>query len=141
MRTPWHLWLVGIVSLLWNAVGAFDYSATQFAWEPYMSQFTPEQRSYFESFPVWVVAAWALAVWLSVAGSLLLLFRSAFAAPCLGIVLIAMALTFAHNFFLSEVTMAEVVGPEALTFSLAIVVVAVAQFLYARWMRRRGVLG
>jgi len=24
-NTPKHLWVVGVVSLLWNAVGAFDY--------------------------------------------------------------------------------------------------------------------
>lgn len=141
MRAPWHLWLVGIVSLLWNAMGAFDYSATQFAWESYMSQFTPEQRTYFDSFPAWVVSTWALAVWLSVAGSLLLLLRSALAAPCLGIALVAMAATFLHNFVLSDVSMTEIAGPEALGFSAAIAAVAVALFLYARAMRRRGVLG
>ena len=29
--TPWHLWVVGVVSLLWNAFGGYDFimSATQ----------------------------------------------------------------------------------------------------------------
>jgi len=24
-RTPWHVWLVGIVALLWSSFGAMDY--------------------------------------------------------------------------------------------------------------------
>jgi hypothetical protein len=26
--TPWHLWLVGVLALLWNSFGAFDYVMT-----------------------------------------------------------------------------------------------------------------
>jgi hypothetical protein len=29
MRTPVHLWIVGILSLLWNAMGCFDYVMTR----------------------------------------------------------------------------------------------------------------
>src|SRR3546814_7159427 len=29
VKTPWHLWVVGVLSLLWNAVGAFDYTMTK----------------------------------------------------------------------------------------------------------------
>ena len=24
-RTPWHLWVVGVLSLLWNCYGGYDY--------------------------------------------------------------------------------------------------------------------
>ena len=66
-KTPVHLWIVGILALLWNAVGCFDYFATQTKLESYMSNFTPEQLEYFYGFPAWADAAWAIAVW----GSLL----------------------------------------------------------------------
>ena len=56
-RRPWHLWLVGILGLLWNLVGAYDYLMTQTQNVSYMSQFTPEQLEYFYGFPTWVVAA------------------------------------------------------------------------------------
>ena len=42
-RAPWHLWVVGIISLLWNAMGAFDYLMSQTRNEQYMAAFTPEQ--------------------------------------------------------------------------------------------------
>ena len=28
-KTPWHLWVIGIVATLWNAGGAYDYTMTQ----------------------------------------------------------------------------------------------------------------
>ena len=28
-RAPMHLWIVGVLSLLWNAMGVFDYLATK----------------------------------------------------------------------------------------------------------------
>jgi len=140
MKAPWHLWVVGFVTLLWNGMGAVDYLMTQLRYEPYMAQFTDAQRAYFESFPAWVVASWALAVWLSVAGSVLLLMRSRHAATVLGYVLAFMAITFIHNFVLAEVKMTEIVGKEAAWFTAAIIVVAILLWRYARVMRRRGVL-
>ena len=73
VKAPRHLWVVGIVAVLWNAIGVFDYSATQLRIESYMSQFTAEQLAYFYGFPAWAVAAWAIAVWSSLLGSLALL--------------------------------------------------------------------
>ena len=34
---PKHLWIVGILSLLWNAMSAFDYKMTQTKNESYMA--------------------------------------------------------------------------------------------------------
>ena len=62
-KAPWHLWVIGVLTLLWNAMGAFDYLMTQTQNEAYMSEFTPEQLEFFYNFPSWMVAFWALAVW------------------------------------------------------------------------------
>ena len=140
MRAPWHLWLIGIVSLIWNGFAAADYDMTQIQFEPYMSQFTDEQRAYFLSFPSWVQGSWALAVWLSVLGSILLLVRSRYAGAFFGLALIFLAATFVHNFLLAEVRLDEIAGTEALWFSLVIVIVAILLWFYARTMRRLGVL-
>ena len=75
-RTPWHLWVMGVVALLWSAMGALDYVMTQTMNEAYMSQFTPEQLAFFTSFPTWVVAAWAVAVWGGVLGATMLLMKA-----------------------------------------------------------------
>jgi hypothetical protein len=137
-RIPRHLWIVGGLSLLWNAVGAFDYTATQMRLESYMSQFSAEQLAYFYGFPAWAVAAWAIAVWSSLLGSLCLLLRKAWAVPLFGIALAGMVFTALYNFVLTD-GMA-MVGTGGLVFTAVIWVIAISLFFYARAMARRGVL-
>ena len=136
---PKHLWIVGILSLLWNGMGAFDYLMTQTKNEGYMSQFTPEQLEYFYSFPTWVEAAWAIAVWSAVVGSVLLLMTKRVAVWVFLTALGAMVLTTIYNFGLSNGL--EVMGDGfSLVFTGVIFVVSVALFLYARAMAAKGVL-
>lgn len=138
--TPRHLWVVGIVALLWNAMGAMDYVMTQTRNEAYMSQFTPEQLAFFYGFPTWVVAAWAIAVWTGVLGAVLLLLRKRLAVPVFLASLVAMVITTLHNFVLSDGM--EVMGGDAMAlgFTVVIFLVAIALFLYAQAMQKRGTL-
>lgn len=137
-RTPWHLWLVGVLGLLWNSVGAYDYVMTQTRNESYMNQFTPEQLEFFYGFPTWVVASWAVAVWGGMLGALLLLFRKRLSVPVLLISFLAMIVTSIHNFLLSDAL--EVLGGVGVGFSVFIFAVALGLWLYARAMAQRNVL-
>lgn len=138
-KTPWHLWMVGVLSLLWNSVGAMDFTMTQTRNESWMKQFTPEQLEYFYGFPLWVVVAWGVATWGSLIGSVLLLLRRRFAVTINLVVIVAMALTFTHNFLLSD-GMKVMGGGGTLIFTAIIVVVGVFLYVYARAMARRAVL-
>lgn len=136
--TPWHLWVVGALAVLWNGVGAFDYLMTQTQNESYMGQFTPDQLEYFYGFPTWVVVFWALAVWGGVLGSLLLLMRKRLAVPVLLVSFVSMIVTSVHNFLLSDGL--DVMGTGGAAFSGLIFVVALGLWLYARAMAKREVL-
>ena len=137
-KTPLHLWIVGAMALLWNAVGAFDYAATQFRMEGYMSQFTPEQLEYFYGFPTWAIAAWATAVWFAVFGSVALLLRRRLAYALFLVSLAAMLTSTVHSFVLSDG--AAVMGKEGVMFSGLIVVIGLLLPWYAKIMADRGVL-
>jgi hypothetical protein len=137
-RVPRHLWIVGTLAVLWNAVGAFDYSASQMRLESYMSQFTPEQLEYFYGFPAWAVAAWAVGVWFSLVGSLGLLLRRSWATWLFGAALAGLAVTTLYNFVLSDGL--AMMGQGAAVFSAVIWIIALALFFYARSMSKRGVL-
>ena len=141
MKTPWHIWLIGIVSLLWNGAGAFDYVMTTTRNAAYMSQFTPDQLEFFYIFPVWFMASWAIAVWAAVLGSVLLLLRSGYAPLVFALSLLGLIGTSLYSFVLSDVSYVALVGTAAIWFTLAIGVVAVLLWLYARAMRQNGVLG
>jgi len=138
VATPWHLWLVGVLALLWNSIGAFDYLMTQTRNASYMGQFTPEQLAYFYAFPAWVVSTWALSVWGGVLGSLLLLLRTRWAVTVFGVSLVTMVITTIYNFALTNG--ADVMGAFGVIFSVVIFAIAVALFLYARHLARVGVL-
>jgi len=137
--TPWHVWLVGGLALLWNSVGAFDYVMTETRNAAYMSAFTPEQLAYFYGFPAWVVATWALSVWSGVLGSVLLLLRKRWAVPVFGVSLATFVLTSYYNFVLTN-GLEIMGGAGGLIFSAVIFVIAVALFFYARRLARVGAL-
>src|SRR6186713_3207696 len=80
---PWHLWLIGIVGGLWSAMGLISFTLTQMNVEAVMSRFPPQQRAYFESFPLWADAFWGIGVFGGVIGSVLLLLEKRLAFPVL----------------------------------------------------------
>ncbi len=138
-KTPLHLWIVGVLSLLWNFMGAFDYYMTQSKNEAYMAKFTPEQLEYFYGFPAWVGGAWAIAVWGALAGSILLLLRKKMSEGLFLAALVAMVLTTFYGYVLANGL--EVSGDLfSLAFTAVIFVFSVALYLYARALAKRGVL-
>jgi hypothetical protein len=119
-------------------VGAFDYLMTQTRNESYMGRFTPEQLDAFSAFPAWLVASWALAVWGGVLGAVLVLLRRRLAQPVLLVSLMGMTATAIHNFSFANGLYAT--GGTGPAFVLLIFSIALGLWLYARAMRRRGVL-
>jgi hypothetical protein len=139
MKAPWHLWAVGLVSLLWNGFGAFDFTMTATRNPSYMGAFTPEQLDYFYSFPIVAVLFWALGVWAAVLGSLLLLLRNrhaflAFVAALIGLV---GTTWYAHGV---AVVPEGAGGSGALIMTAVIAVVTLLLAWYARRMTASGVL-
>ena len=82
-RTPWHLWLVGVLSLLWNGFGAYDFIMSTTQGESYWraSGMSQAMIDYYNAMPGWMYAPWIVGVWGAVLGSILLLMRRRLAAP------------------------------------------------------------
>jgi hypothetical protein len=138
-RTPMHLWIVGIIALLWECMGAYDYLMTETRNAGYMARFSPEELAYFYSFPTWVISLWAIAVWGSLAGAIFLLLRKRVATPLFLIGLVAMVATTIHNYGFSN-GMEVVGGTGSLIFTGVIFLTSLALYLYARAMQKKGVL-
>ena len=136
---PRHLWIVGIVSVLWNAFGAFDYLATQLRLDFYVSQFPPEMLAHLEAFPIWVESAWAFGVWGALAGSVALLAASSWAVVLFGLSLAGLAASSLHNFVLTDG--GEILGTAGIGMTAFIWVVAIALLVYSLQQKKAGVLG
>lgn len=137
-RTPVHLWIVGILALLWNAAGAYAYLATQLENEAYMGSMTEQQAAYFQGLPAWVDSIWAIAVWGAVAASVGLLLRKRWAVWVFGVALAALVVNTLYSFLLAGA--AEIMGTGNVIFSVIILVIAIALFIYARTQAQAGVL-
>lgn len=134
---PWHFWAVTILGVLWNGFGGYDYTMSHLQGEAYYRQsgMTDAQIAYMAAYPVWMHAVWAIGVWGSVAGALLLLLRSrwafhAFVASIAGAI---------GNVVYTAVAPG---GPGVMGLILPLVIVAACLFFiwYAQMMTKRGVL-
>lgn len=138
MHTPLHLWLVGGLSLLWNAGGAADYLLTRLRVPAYVAGMPPEALAMIDTAPLWFDVAWAVGVWSAVLGSLLLLMRSRHAPWVFALSLGGLIVGSLYSYVLAEPSALQILDTGLLLFSLAVAVVAVALWLYARAMRQRG---
>jgi len=101
-RVPVHLWIVGILSLLWNAFGCYDYLMTNLHNQAYLAAFPADQLAYFDSLPPWLTAFWALGVWGGLAGSLLLLVKSRHAILAFGLSVVGIVVSFGYQMFATQ---------------------------------------
>ena len=140
--TPWHLWLVGLLSLAWNGYGAFDFIQTTTRGEAYMraSGFDDAMVAYYEAMPNWMYVPWILGVWGAVIGSVLLLLRRRWAVHAFGLSLLGALVSLIYGKLIDPPPPAP---PELAAMSwmpIVILLIAVLLFGYAFNMRKRGVL-
>jgi hypothetical protein len=136
---PWHLWLVGIIGGLWSSVGVLSFMLTQMNVEAVMSEFPPEQRQYFESFPLWADGSWAIGVFAGVIGCVLLLLKNRFAVHVLVVSAIgAIVSNLGGVFLLGGMEVMRETG--GLGFTAVPIIAGVILAYYARVMGKKGVL-
>lgn len=142
---PWHLWVVGVLSLMFTAYGAYDYLMSQMGNRAYIGAMvepfgidTDVAVTYFSTFPLWADCVWAIGVWGAVAGSLLLLARRAWAYPAYLASLAGLIASNGYSLIHPVPGMTDSSMAYAMTALVAAVMVALT--LYARALRDSGVL-
>jgi hypothetical protein len=139
VKTPWHLWLVGLVGVPWNGFGCFDYLMTQTRGDQWLTDMgmTAAQMEYFHAMPAWTHAAWAIGVWGGLLGSVLLLLRLKWALHAFVLSFLGWLAGAVYAFGLSN-------GMEAMgsMWPMQIVIGGACLFFiwYAWMMGKRGVL-
>lgn len=139
-KTPWHVWVVGVVAVLWNAIGVFDYVMTHVQGAAYMASagMTPTQIAFYDGYPAWMTAVWALGVWPAFAASVLILLRNRFAVPVFGLSLAMFVVSLIYTYGMNDG--AALLGQQAWIMSAVILVSLVLLLIYARAMAARGIL-
>ena len=140
--TPWHLWLVGLLSLAWNSYGGWDFIQTTTRGEAYMraAGFADDMIAYFNAMPAWMYVPWTLGVWGAVIGSLLLLARSRWAVHAYALSLLGAVVSLIYS---KVINPPPALPPEMAMMewmSYVIVVIAALLLWYAWTMAKKGVL-
>ena len=65
VKTPWHLWVVGVVGILWNGFGAADFVMTMTMGEAWlrMMKMTEAQIAFMHTYPAWMYVVWFAGTW------------------------------------------------------------------------------
>jgi hypothetical protein len=135
--TPWHFWVVAVLAVLWNGFGGYDYTMSHLQGEAYyrQMQMTDAQIAFMDTYPTWMHAVWAIGVWGSVAGTILLLLRMKWAFH---------AFVLSSLGALGNVIYTAMVPGAAETMGLVMPLVILAVCLFFIWyswlMTKRGVL-
>ncbi len=95
---PGWYWAVAVLALLWEAMGCYAYLTAVTMKAGDMAGYTSAQRAVFEATPAWVWAAYAVAVWVGLAGALALLMRRRWARLALIVSLAAAIVQFGWVF-------------------------------------------
>ncbi len=142
VKTPWHLWAVGIASFLWHCIPVSDYIGfkTKAAWYIQGADLKPAQIAWVDAYPVWADVGWALGVWGAMAGSLLLLLRSRHAVSAFLVSLVGLGVMSLYQVGMQAREYQALFGDSVLMFLGFIWIIAIALFLYARAMKTKGVL-
>jgi hypothetical protein len=141
-KTPWHLWVAGGLSLLWNAFGGYDFIMTNTQGAAYMraSGFDQAMIDYFLAMPNWMYVPWVLGVWGAVAGSILLLMRSRWAVHAFALSLVGAVVSLIYGKFISPPPPPPPAMAAMAYMPWVIVVIAALLAWYAWTMGKRGVL-
>ena len=134
-KAPWHLWVVGILSVVWNAGGAWTFIQAQ-SGNPMDMDAT--EIAYFAAQEPWFVAVTDVAVVAPLLAAMVLLLRNRWAVHLYALSVAAIVITTTYDLAAGTSLMLNDQGwliLDCITFSLAIL-----QLVYAWAMRKRGVL-
>src|SRR3954454_21845395 len=144
-RTPAHLWIVGILSLLWNCFGGYDYTMTRTHNAAYLKMTMPKIDpgafyGWVDAMPMYAQIGWGLGVWLALLGSVLLLMRSRWAVWSFGISLAGAIVSLGYQMLLAPPIPGAVESPAMKLVPVFIILVAAGLFYYAWRQEKRGAL-
>lgn len=131
----WHLWVVAILTLLWNGAGAVTILMAQMGRQLDMD---PHEVAYYANQPMWFVLTTSVATLLPVSAAVALLLRS---RSAVWLFALALAAIVSNNIYdVAAGTSLTLADQGWRNLTIALVIIATLQFAYAWTIRKRGVL-
>jgi hypothetical protein len=134
-KTPWHIWVVGILTLLWNGSGTYTFLMAQ---SGRLSGLSAEEEAYYAAQPLWFAVSTDIALLTAVAAGIALLLRSRMAFQLFAVSLIFIVLNNLYELVSGASRM--LVNQGAIVLTTVVLVIAALQFTYSWTMSKRGTL-
>jgi hypothetical protein len=134
-NVPAWYWVAAVCALLFECLGVFFYLAEVRLTPEQIATMPLDQAAMLSARPAWYYAAFGVAVWVGLAGTVGLLLRKAWAVPALLISLVAVIVQFSSILIVPEmrdVSSDELLGP------IVVALVCYGIFMLARLAKRRG---
>jgi hypothetical protein len=97
-RPPVWFWIIAILSTLWSLAGCFAYYTQVSMSSADLAKLPALQQEIWKMMPAWATAAYAVAVWIGLGGSISLLLRRRWARPLFLISLLGIIVQFGWTF-------------------------------------------
>ncbi len=137
IKVPGWFWGVSILFLLWNIMGVLSFVGHAFISEETLAAMTESERQLFDSYPIWIYVAFALAVLGGFIGCVGLLLRKKWSKMTFTISLIAIIIQMGYNTFFTKTI--EVYGmTQALTMPILIVVFGIFLLWFSNFCIKKG---
>lgn len=124
--------------LIWDLLGCVAFYMQSTADLDMLAKTDPYLARIWSGTPIWAWLAYGLAVVAGTAGAIALLLRSRFAVALSLVCVVSVLVQFGYTFLMTDLL--AVRGYGTTIFPGLIILIAVAQLLYARSLARRGVL-
>ena len=129
-------WVVGIIALLWNAMGVNAYIQQAYNTEAHRAQYSAEQLQIMENLPTWYTAFFAIAVFAGAFGCIALLLRKKLANILFKLSLLAVLIQTVYNLFINEGK--EFYGAFEYSMLISIPIVAIFLVMYSKKSIEKG---
>jgi hypothetical protein len=132
---PIWYWVAAVGAVLFECLGCIFYLAEVRLSPEQIATLPLDQAAMLSARPGWYYAAFGVAVWVGLAGSVGLLLRRAWAVPALLVSLIAVVVQFSAVLIVPEM---RTVSSDALLGPIVVALVCYGIFMLSRLAKRRG---
>jgi len=131
-------WVISILAIIWNLIGVIVYLGQAYMTDDMKALMTEEQLAIIENSPIWTTAAYAIAVWFGLLGSILLTLRKKLSKSVLYISLLGVIVQLIYNFFMSNAI--EVYGTQGIIQPLITLAISLFLVSYAKQADKKDLL-
>lgn len=131
-------WVISILAVIWNLMGVIVYLGQAYMTDKMKALMTEDQLALIENAPAWATAAFAIAVWFGLLGSILLLLRKKLSKSLLSLSLLGVIGQLVYNFVIANAY--EVYGAQGLIQPIITLLISLFLVSYAKQADKKDLL-